>query len=996
MTVLDRAANASARRMLERSSNTHGSLRALESVCRFVWRISRSLLAALVLAGLVVGTPWALSHHIGWPLPHHLPAWTDIHDVLLSSMSTTFLLNVLACVTWLAWAAFVIDVARCAAERARGAPMPDLTTGPVRRIAAVLVGAVLISIVDQRAALGPTDSAVPEATSTQAASIRSITVAARDIPTAKARATLAVAKAPDPVTGVHDSLWRIAERTLGNGNRWHEIWELNKGKPQPDGRPFNRPSLIFPGQRFTLPANATAPSPPPGPSIPKEPPAPPHTEAPPTSPPTKAAPTTPAPPSAEQTPSAEHRPASASPNDEPGIRWNEGLFVGLGLATAITAALAIARRRNRRRYRPGSGDRGDLPVAPVVYQLRLAHLHADQHNIDTNAEYNLNDRPQRTPAPTQLVRRGTGNDAGRPILPIGARDGREIALDLATTHGLGLIGPGAAAATRAVLVTALAPTSTHASRACMVITGEDVNALLGRHANQTRLPAALRVATDLTAALAELEAETLVRAGQSPPEDGWPPLLLVTRVPQRERPRLQAILDHGSTVGIIGLLLGQWTPGVTALVRDDGLITTTNPGAGESLRGTSAFQLGDDHTTELLDLLHRAEPDDEPDDKSDPEPLGSTSAAFADNELEILAPITTLASSPTLRPRPVARAHPAIEEAAIDDVGTYDPERHGQDAGRDRQHQHDGQRQHTDAHTPLRITVLGPPQVFWRPAPTTPGTEVAAREVTSAFQPRVRELMVFLALHPDGASREALIAALWTASPPQKTTNALNTSLTRLRRAVTAATEGRLSDVLLAGEGRYRLDPELVEVDYHRFAAAAAARRAATTDHERIDAYRRVVDSYTGALADGLSTEWIETAREAIRRDAIDAVAALARALVDHDPQQTLDLLELARAFDPHNELIYRDIMRLQERLGQLDAIPRTLTLLTTRLAEIDDRPTPQAVSLADRLRRRHDADEDRRTAVETNRMHGSRMRAPRRTAPVKHRVPPLPETPRQ
>ncbi|MEU0470962.1 transcriptional regulator, partial [Amycolatopsis sp. NPDC006131] len=229
----------------------------------------------------------------------------------------------------------------------------------------------------------------------------------------------------------------------------------------------------------------------------------------------------------------------------------------------------------------------------------------------------------------------------------------------------------------------------------------------------------------------------------------------------------------------------------------------------------------------------------------------------------------------------------------------------------------------------------------------------------AAFQPRIRELLVFLAVHPDGVSREALVAALWPASPPEKTTNALNTSLTRLRRALTTATEGALSDVVLTGEGRYRLKPDLVDVDYHHFAAAVSQRRAAANQHDRIAAYRRIVDSYTGPLADGLSTEWIETARESIRRDAIDAVAALARTLVEHDPQQTLDLLEIARAFDPHNELIYRDIMRLQERLGQLDAIPRTLTLLTTRLAEIDDRPTPQAIALAERLRRRHDgADE--------------------------------------
>jgi two-component SAPR family response regulator len=156
--------------------------------------------------------------------------------------------------------------------------------------------------------------------------------------------------------------------------------------------------------------------------------------------------------------------------------------------------------------------------------------------------------------------------------------------------------------------------------------------------------------------------------------------------------------------------------------------------------------------------------------------------------------------------------------------------------------------------------------------------------------------------------------------------------------------------------GRYRLDPHLVEVDYWRLSDAITAQRAAGNDSERIAAYQRIVDCYGGCLAEGLDAEWIEASREATRRDALDAVAALARALVDSDPQRTLDLLETARTFDPHNELLYRDIMRLQERLGHLDAIPRTLALLTTRLAEIYEAPTTHAVGLATRLQQRHDA----------------------------------------
>src|SRR5262249_50029098 len=148
-----------------------------------------------------------------------------------------------------------------------------------------------------------------------------------------------------------------------------------------------------------------------------------------------------------------------------------------------------------------------------------------------------------------------------------------------------------------------------------------------------------------------------------------------------------------------------------------------------------------------------------------------------------------------------------------------------------------------------------------------------------------------------------LVSALWGQDPPARPTNALHTALSRMRGSLAAATNGAVTDVVSASNGRYQLDPARVRTDYWRFARAVAARRAAATDSARVEAYRNVVNSYGGPLAEGMSNEWIEPAREAIRRDAIDAVAALARALVDSDPQQTLDLLEVARAFDPHNEL---------------------------------------------------------------------------------------------
>ncbi len=50
-----------------------------------------------------------------------------------------------------------------------------------------------------------------------------------------------------------DHLWGIAERFLGDGFRWVEIWKLNQQRTMPDGRTFVDPNLIYPGWQLELP-----------------------------------------------------------------------------------------------------------------------------------------------------------------------------------------------------------------------------------------------------------------------------------------------------------------------------------------------------------------------------------------------------------------------------------------------------------------------------------------------------------------------------------------------------------------------------------------------------------------------------------------------------------------------------------------------------------------------------------------------------------------------
>ncbi|MBW4700831.1 hypothetical protein [Micromonospora sp. RL09-050-HVF-A] len=59
-----------------------------------------------------------------------------------------------------------------------------------------------------------------------------------------------------PVDGQREYLYAIALRTLGNGNRFREIVELNAGRAQPDGETFTDGVVLRPGWQLVLPRDA--------------------------------------------------------------------------------------------------------------------------------------------------------------------------------------------------------------------------------------------------------------------------------------------------------------------------------------------------------------------------------------------------------------------------------------------------------------------------------------------------------------------------------------------------------------------------------------------------------------------------------------------------------------------------------------------------------------------------------------------------------------------
>ncbi len=65
-----------------------------------------------------------------------------------------------------------------------------------------------------------------------------------------------LAESTTHVVASGDTLSGIAERYLGDPDRWPELWDANGYRLMPDGQTFDDPDLILPGWRIDIPAPA--------------------------------------------------------------------------------------------------------------------------------------------------------------------------------------------------------------------------------------------------------------------------------------------------------------------------------------------------------------------------------------------------------------------------------------------------------------------------------------------------------------------------------------------------------------------------------------------------------------------------------------------------------------------------------------------------------------------------------------------------------------------
>ncbi|MFE6942225.1 hypothetical protein [Streptomyces chartreusis] len=221
---------------------------------RTLGRAIKAMLSLIVLTVAVAGLPLLLS----WATP---VIWASTHDDLahlLDRQDTggVFLLLLVA-VAWIGWAQFTACAVRELIAQLRGRPWhAPRGLGSSQRAAALLIGSILV-LLPTSSALASAAQAVP---ATTAALIPGQTAPAPHATGSdQAHASAASTSASRTSYTVREtrpaeSLWAIAERELGDGERWREIADLNEGQVMVDGQVFHPNSFLQPGWQLQMPA----------------------------------------------------------------------------------------------------------------------------------------------------------------------------------------------------------------------------------------------------------------------------------------------------------------------------------------------------------------------------------------------------------------------------------------------------------------------------------------------------------------------------------------------------------------------------------------------------------------------------------------------------------------------------------------------------------------------------------------------------------------------
>lgn len=904
---------------------------------RTLWHGFASLIA---LGALIAGVPVGLLLTAGPPLPRGLPSWSQFVAALTQTgIPDAAILEALAVVCWLLWLDLALAVTAEAVATTRGRPFPvPPFARPFQPFAAYLIASVVVA--GSAALSRPTSTAPPGLRTALAASgVDQQVSSVQDFPqpvesgsAPRAREPVASEPAPQAVAAADDeyvvqqgdTLWGIAGRTLGDPLRWPQIFRLNQGRAEPDGRTLEDPHWIFPRWILELPralaggpqpqggsngSNGSRPEPTPattggptGTTTPRPPSTPPEAA------PERAGavqPSTVCPPSLTPSPAvppgstpvrggAPHQGPSPPAQPGPGhpaqpVTLPTGDIVGAALAAGIAAAIAAARLRARRTSagRPASRSAHLALLTPVVRRLAAARWRS---RSDAGEEAGTREGAEPVSARTEQPG----------VLVIGECDGQEIAVDIGELSGTGFAGAGAADVLRHLIVAFLQHSAP--DRAAVTLIGDfatlapsasevpGVKAIPNVEAGIGRLEVEI---VQRTRTLEEHEVPDFVALVNRRPAEPLPALLAVAPELADEplRGRVEALVALGRRLGVGIVFCGTSPLGATATIDDGGVLRAASDGVLSRRTGARMYKLSLPAATELLRVIAMSRGAQIPEAAETMERLPETPPPASEPQKTTTPVYISLFSGmPTIR----------VGGVQLEDA--------------------------------LRKVTR----------------REAAPVEREGLRRRGREILAFLVLHPEGATQEQLLAALFPDDEPRAALDRLRRDIQNVRDVLRRASQLAEPKFLEFTAQRYRLDAGLIDSDVWEVERALRAVRRQRADEERLAPLRQVVTAYGGQLLENAPYEWVDPGvRENYVRRVVDAGKELARALEDiGDTEGAIDVAERTVAADRDDEELYQHLIQLQLKSGRRDAARRTFRELEAHLSSIDAEPAEETVRL--------------------------------------------------
>jgi DNA-binding SARP family transcriptional activator len=203
-----------------------------------------------------------------------------------------------------------------------------------------------------------------------------------------------------------------------------------------------------------------------------------------------------------------------------------------------------------------------------------------------------------------------------------------------------------------------------------------------------------------------------------------------------------------------------------------------------------------------------------------------------------------------------------------------------------------------------RVSVLGPL--------TVAGTR---KKYGRGLRGATRELLAYLALHPNGAHRDQIIDALWPDESPEQ-------GRKRLWRAAADARTQLGDGVVTRESDHYDLDRSRVSVDLdlleHLLTELGPSDETAT----QLPKLERALALFSGQPFEGSDLPWAENEQRRLHAIQLDLFARVSQAhLSNGNASQALASAEEGLALEPYNEELARLAMQAEAELGLRSAV---------------------------------------------------------------------------